>query len=80
MTTSGDPPFENKTFVGESQVQKHCSPRMFANASDNVQRTDDTTRSPAGWTIVAIGRDGSILCESPTGRRRRYQIECHLNG
>ena len=79
MTASGDPQFTNETFIGESQVQKHCPPRMFVNMSD-VQRTDDTDGSPVGWTILAIGRDGSILCESPTGRRRRYQIECHFDG
>ena len=61
-------------------VQNHCYPRMFANVCDNVQQTDDTDGAPVGWTIVAIGRDGSILCQSPTGRRRRYQIECRLDG
>lgn len=27
---------------------------------------------PIGWKIVAIGDDGSVLCEHPTGRCVRY--------
>lgn len=27
---------------------------------------------PIGWKIVSIGHDGSVLCESPQGHRRRY--------
>lgn len=45
-----------------------------------IKPTDDTEGSPVGWTIEAIGRDGSILCRSPNGKRRRYQIECQLDG
>ena len=45
-----------------------------------IKPTDDTDGSPVGWTIEAIGSDGSILCRSPSGKRRRYQIECHLDG
>ena len=47
---------------------------------DSVRSSDDVSGSPVGWTIVAIGRDGSILCQSPQGQRRRYQIECQLDG
>ena len=47
---------------------------------DSVRSSDDVSGSPIGWTIVAIGRDGSILCQSPNGTRRRYQIECQLDG
>jgi hypothetical protein len=27
---------------------------------------------PSGWTIISIGDDCSVLCESPAGTRRRY--------
>ena len=33
---------------------------------------DETDGDPIGWTIVSTGDDGSVLCESPIGRRRRY--------
>ena len=36
---------------------------------------DETTSDPIGWTIVATGDDGSVLCESPSGNRRRYWFE-----
>lgn len=29
---------------------------------------------PVGWSIVAIYHNGSILCESPSGHRRRYDL------
>lgn len=33
---------------------------------------DDTEGEPIDWTIVATGPDGSVLCQSPTGARKRY--------
>lgn len=36
--------------------------------------TDEVEGSPIGWSIVGIGKDGSILCQSPTGKRRRYWL------
>lgn len=33
---------------------------------------DSTEGDPVGWTIVAIGNDGSVLCESKGKGRRRY--------
>lgn len=33
---------------------------------------DDTEGAPIGWKIIATGNDGSVLCESPYGNRRRY--------
>lgn len=33
---------------------------------------DDTEGDPIGWKIIATGNDGSVLCESPSGNRRRY--------
>lgn len=36
--------------------------------------SDDTDGPPIGWTIVGIGDNGTILCESPTGHRRRYWL------
>jgi hypothetical protein len=35
-------------------------------------RGDDTEGEPIGWKIVAIGNNGSVLCEAPNGRRVRY--------
>lgn len=29
---------------------------------------------PIGWKIVAAYDDGSVLCEAPNGKRRRYQF------
>lgn len=63
----------------DDNIQPLAMPRIFANAKGDVKLGDDTDGSPVGWTIVAIGRDGSILCQSPNGKRRRYQIECHLD-
>lgn len=37
-----------------------------------IQEDDDPDGDPVGWVIVAIGDDGSVLCESKTGNRRRY--------
>ena len=47
-------------------------------ANATVRPGDDQQDSPVAWTIVSIGRDGSILCESPSGRRTRWAIECSL--
>ena len=33
---------------------------------------DDSEGDPVGWKILATGNDGSVLCESPSGNRRRY--------
>jgi len=33
---------------------------------------DATEGAPVGWKIVALGSDGSVLCEHTTGRRVRY--------
>ena len=45
------------------------------------QSNDETEGDPIGWTIVATGDDGSVLCESPIGNRRRYwfkgKVESH---
>lgn len=40
---------------------------------------DDTLDEPVGWKIIAIGSDGSVLCCSPTGRRRRYWFLDNIN-
>lgn len=66
--------------MSDANIEPSAMPRIFSNAADDVKAGDDTNGSPVGWTIVAIGRDGSILCQSPTGKRQRYQIECHLDG
>lgn len=44
------------------------------NAPDGweVSSRDDLEGEPVGWTILAIGDDGSVLCRSPSGRRARY--------
>lgn len=34
---------------------------------------------PAGWTIVSIADDGSVLCRSPAGHRRRYWFQAKDN-
>jgi len=33
---------------------------------------DETEGDPIGWKIIATGNDGSVLCQSPSGNRRRY--------
>ena len=63
-----------------ASIDRVAMPRMFANSDCDVEPTDDTDGSPVGWTIVAIGRDGSILCQAPNGRRCRWEIECHFDG
>lgn len=35
---------------------------------------DDTQGEPVGWEIVGIGADGSVLCRSPLGKRKRWQF------
>jgi len=42
------------------------------NCSMTPKTSDDPNGDPVGWTIVAIGDDGSVLCQSPRGQRRRY--------
>ncbi len=44
----------------------------FSPAQDKKQGNDETEGDPIGWKIIATGDDGSVLCESPTGNRRRY--------
>ena len=59
------------------------------NAAENVRAgggcftvkdTDETDGDPIGWTIVSTGDDGSVLCESPSGNRRRYWFHDRTNG
>lgn len=33
---------------------------------------DETDGMPIGWTIVATGDDGSVLCRAPNGQRARF--------
>jgi hypothetical protein len=61
-------------------VNNHDANPIVCSNDNDVRPTDDTEGSPVGWSIVSIGRDGSILCVSPSGRRKRYQIECQLDG
>lgn len=41
-------------------------------ADEQQAESDDATGVPVGWSIVAVGNDGSVLCQSTNGSRRRY--------
>jgi hypothetical protein len=55
---------------------KACGGAGFVPANDTLLWTIDgkniTDSDPVGWKIIATGDDGSVLCESPEGHRRRY--------
>ena len=36
---------------------------------------DETDGMPIGWTIVATGDDGSVLCRAPNGQRARFWFQ-----
>ena len=57
-----------------SRVEIQCENGDDANLVFNwlVDIGDDMESAPIGWKIVAAGNDGSVLCESPSGRRIRY--------
>jgi hypothetical protein len=40
--------------------------------SDRTTDGDETDGMPIGWTIVATGDDGSVLCRAPNGQRARF--------
>lgn len=42
-------------------------------ALTDARESDKTTDDPIGWTIVSVC-GGSVLCESPTGERKRYMF------
>ena len=58
----------------DHQIQINCQSSKHAEiiqqwlASIGVE---DYT-APTGWIIISTGDDGSVLCESPSGTRRRY--------
>lgn len=38
----------------------------------DMGQPDELEGNPIGWTIVATGLDGSVLCQAPHGQRARY--------
>lgn len=57
-----------------SDVSIQCESGDDANAVFDwlADIGDDAEGDPIGWKIVATGNDGSVLCESPNGRRVRH--------
>jgi hypothetical protein len=52
----------------------------YDDRTDLATDTDETDGDPIGWTIVSTGDGGSVLCESPSGNRRRYWFHDRTNG
>lgn len=55
------PPYEKAW--EQSETQRKCA-----------SATQQQDAAPVGWTIVSIGKDGSLLCDSANGRRCRWWL------
>lgn len=63
---------EYDAVVAERDLLREENKTLLLKQEDMM--TDDTD-TPAGWTIVSIGDDGSVLCQSRSGCRRRYWFQ-----
>jgi hypothetical protein len=55
----------------ESRTSAHRCAIGWNNRQLAEYENDDTEGEPIGWNIVAIGNDGSALCEK-NGKRKRW--------